>query len=104
MIAGYRLCTVNSLDEAKVKGKIVLCDAFPRYLAGLSRAAGFVFPAITSKDATSNFPLPFTVLSQNDGTLIRSYLNSTRYVSSSISLFIHILLFRSNKTYIIILL
>ncbi|KAI9078302.1 hypothetical protein K1719_039678 [Acacia pycnantha] len=48
-----RLCEENSLDEAKVKGKIVLY--------GISFC----------------FPLPLAVLTLNDGITIHSYLNST---------------------------
>ncbi|KAK4278448.1 hypothetical protein QN277_016293 [Acacia crassicarpa] len=74
-----RLCGENSLDEAKVKGKIVLCDSFPNDPAALSGAAGFLLPAISNKDTASlfRFPLPFAVLTLTDGTSIRSYLNST---------------------------
>ncbi|KAI9078327.1 hypothetical protein K1719_039703 [Acacia pycnantha] len=76
----------NSLDEAKVKGKIVLCDALPSELEALSGAAGFVLPYISKKDAASlfRFPLPFSVLTLTDGTTIRSYLNSTSNPTAAI--------------------
>ncbi|KAI9078322.1 hypothetical protein K1719_039698 [Acacia pycnantha] len=59
-----RLCFGNSLDESKVKGKIVLCDEFP---SDATRLYGISFC----------FPLPLAVLTQNDGITIHSYLNST---------------------------
>ncbi|KAK4277901.1 hypothetical protein QN277_015822 [Acacia crassicarpa] len=75
-----RLCLGNSLDESKVKGKIVLCDEFPSDATRLSGAVGVVLPTATyPKDAASFFvfPLPLAVLTLNDGITIHSYLNST---------------------------
>ncbi|XP_028779726.1 cucumisin-like, partial [Neltuma alba] len=76
-----RLCSEDSLDEAMVKGKIVLCDGLSiSDAAGLSGAVGVVLPTISSKDAPSlyRFPFPLALLTLNDGTTIRSYLDSTR--------------------------
>ncbi|KAK4277899.1 hypothetical protein QN277_015821 [Acacia crassicarpa] len=74
-----RLCEQNSLDEAKVKGKIVLCDSLPNDLASLSGAAGFLLAGFFETDAASlfRFPLPFAVLTLTDGISILSYLNFT---------------------------
>ena len=78
-----RLCDENSLDEAKVKGKIVLCDSLPNDpAAALSGAAGFLLQSVLSKDKAALLSFPFAVLTLTDGTTIRSYLNSTRYISS----------------------
>ncbi|XP_054799595.1 LOW QUALITY PROTEIN: cucumisin-like [Prosopis cineraria] len=82
-----RTCIENSLDEAMVKGKMVVCDGYSTKLTGLaSGAAGIVVPAISSKDWASQFTLalPLAVLTQNDGTHIFSYLNSTRNPTATI--------------------
>ncbi|KAK4277902.1 hypothetical protein QN277_015823 [Acacia crassicarpa] len=82
-----RLCFGNSLDESKVKGKIVLCDELPSDATRLSGAVGVVLPTATySKDTASFFvfPLPLAVLTLNDGRTIHSYLNSTSNPTAAI--------------------
>ncbi|XP_054799747.1 cucumisin-like [Prosopis cineraria] len=82
-----RSCIENSLDEAMVKGKIVLCDKYLPAQTGLaSGAAGIVVPGISSKDWASLFTLalPLAVLTLNDGTSIFSYLNSSSNPTATI--------------------
>ncbi|RDY10975.1 hypothetical protein CR513_04422, partial [Mucuna pruriens] len=74
-----RTCLENSLDEALVKGKIVLCDGFrgPRSVGLVSGAAGILLQSSYSKAVANIFALPAIRLSDNDGTLIYSYIKST---------------------------
>ncbi|XP_027329579.1 cucumisin-like [Abrus precatorius] len=73
-----RSCPEDSLDMALVKGKIVLCDGYrgPKSLGLASGAAGIIFRSSSSKAVAHIFALPATHLSQNDGTLVYSYIKS----------------------------
>ncbi|KAK7393142.1 hypothetical protein VNO78_21618 [Psophocarpus tetragonolobus] len=66
-------------DEALVKGKIVLCDEFQGTTAvGLvSGAAGILIRTLSPKDVANTFALPAVILSQKDGTIIKTYINLT---------------------------
>ncbi|TKY56804.1 Cucumisin protein [Spatholobus suberectus] len=72
-----KLCGENSLDEALVKGKIVLCDGY-REVGFASGAAGIIFQSNGSKVVADIFALPAVHISHNDGNLIYSYIKSTR--------------------------
>ncbi|TKY56802.1 Cucumisin protein [Spatholobus suberectus] len=81
-----RSCPVNSLDEALVKGKIVLCDGYRGPSVGfVSGAAGVIFGSPDSKVVAKIFALPAAHLSQNDGTLVYSYIKSTNNPTATIS-------------------
>lgn len=79
----YRYCYYdNSLDEASVKGKIVLCDYYGNQtLQFLSGAAGFIIRTENNEldDVADIYPLPSTVVSQPSGRQIYRYIKSARY-------------------------
>ncbi|XP_028779753.1 cucumisin-like [Neltuma alba] len=78
-------CVENSLDEALVKGKIVVCDSVPKHNAAQKAGVvGVVVPIISSKDVAHALPLSFTLLTLRDGESIRSYLKSASNPTASI--------------------
>ncbi|KAI9078354.1 hypothetical protein K1719_039730 [Acacia pycnantha] len=82
-----RLCLENSLDEAMVKGKIVLCESLPRDPTGLvSGAVGILVLPNYPTDSASlfRFPLPLAVLTLNDATPFLSYFNSSSNPTATI--------------------
>ncbi|XP_028776217.1 cucumisin-like [Neltuma alba] len=82
-----RFCIENSLDEAMVKGKIVLCDRLPDDATGLvSGAVGVVVLANYPTDSASRFafPLALAMLNLNDGLPILSYLSSSSNPTATI--------------------
>ncbi|KAJ1389150.1 Peptidase S8/S53 domain [Sesbania bispinosa] len=75
-----RSCLEGSLEQDLVKGKIVLCDVFrgSSSVGLVSGAAGILFRSFAPIDVARTFALPAIHLSENDGKLIHSYINSTR--------------------------
>nr|KYP38928.1 Cucumisin [Cajanus cajan] len=74
-----RFCVESSLDEDLVKGKIVLCDISEgtSFEGLISKVAGILVRSISPKDVSDIFALPMVSLTQKDGILIQSYINST---------------------------
>ncbi|GLJ59818.1 hypothetical protein SUGI_1524120 [Cryptomeria japonica] len=76
-------CGLYSLDRSKVEGKIVLC-----YLANptdlpdggvyVSGGAGAIIMYDPMNDTAFSFMVPATVISSEQGEIVRSYINSTR--------------------------
>ena len=76
-----RYCRGNSLDTAKVKRKIVLCDGYSSspYVGFASGAAGLIFSSTLNLLTGEIFALPAIHISASDGSSVSSYLKSTRY-------------------------
>ncbi|KAJ8762267.1 hypothetical protein K2173_007423 [Erythroxylum novogranatense] len=79
-------CTPGSLDEDKIKGKIVLCSRTADLLMSIKQMAiqdlggiGLILADDHSRGVASNFlEFPMTVISSKDGTQILTYINSTQ--------------------------
>ncbi|XP_059457639.1 cucumisin-like [Corylus avellana] len=80
-----RYCYNNSLDQALVKGKIVLCDIRTNgagaFIAG---AIGTVMQGQAYQDYAKSYPLPASYLRLVDGSKVYSYINSTRGATATI--------------------
>ncbi|KAL2326646.1 hypothetical protein Fmac_025704 [Flemingia macrophylla] len=77
-----RFCQESSIDEDLVKGKIILCNDFPRGTFTerlISKVAGILVGSPLPKDVADIFALPAVSLSQKDGTLIQSYISLTSH-------------------------
>ncbi|KAJ1391132.1 Peptidase S8/S53 domain [Sesbania bispinosa] len=77
MVPSFRSCLEGSLEQDLVKGKIVLCDGGSSSVGLVSGAAGILFRSVAPQDVARTFALPAIHLSENDGKLIHSYINST---------------------------
>lgn len=82
-----RKCHPNSLDEKKVKGKIVLCDGIDDvYLTGfkvqlVKDAGGIGLVHVTNQDltmATNSVDFPATDVNPKDAATLLQYVNSTK--------------------------
>ncbi|QCE01275.1 Peptidase S8 [Vigna unguiculata] len=82
-----RYCRGNSLDTAKVKRKIVLCDGYSSspYVGFASGAAGLIFSSTLNLLTGEIFALPAIHISASDGSSVSSYLKSTRNPEATIS-------------------
>lgn len=76
----YRYCSIGTLDEKLVKGKIVMCDWLVDGEGALSAGAiGSIMQADFFRDTAYNFPIPSSYLNYKDGGEIVSYIKSDRY-------------------------
>lgn len=78
-----RLCREsNSLNENLVRGKILLCDGFGVAAEQVrSGAVGLLLRTnIKPTDYQRIFALPTTVITDQDGARVRTYIRSTRYI------------------------
>ena len=68
-----------SLDEKKVRGKIVLCKegASPGYLKSVG-VVGMIITLQEKVDTSFSFTLPAVYVDANAGDKIISYINSTK--------------------------
>ncbi|XP_059625235.1 subtilisin-like protease SBT4.5 [Cornus florida] len=76
---GARLCMEGCLDNRLVKGKIVVCDGVMG-VAEAIRAGALGSIALGDdfvEDVAQNFPLPASVLNEQNYNLLLSYYNST---------------------------
>lgn len=71
-------CIPDSLDSYKVKGKIVMCAGLG---AGSAVASADGLGTIMSSgwygDSIFSYPIPATVLSDEDGNIVTNYVQST---------------------------
>ncbi|KAF7831004.1 cucumisin-like [Senna tora] len=75
----------NSLDEALLKGKIVVCDDISATNSGpVSGATGLLFGTPSAKDSPSVVPWPIVILSLQDTSHILSYMSSTSKATATI--------------------
>lgn len=98
MFVLYRmLCFAGTLDPAKVKGKILAClrGKTARVDKGLQASlAGAVGMILCNGEADGNaimadpHVLPASQISYKDGLAVFAYINSTKYISLSLSLII----------------
>lgn len=94
-------CEPDCLDGDVVKGKIVLCDQFVGNVE--AHKAGALGPVLNNSDADASFivPLPATGLSNQEYSVIKSYLKPqkilkpTYYQVKSYKMILHVLLFPS---------
>ena len=88
----WRFCyELDSLDEEKVKGKVVLCDwsGGNGSAACIDGAAGIIMQDSSPKDYASVFPIPASSFDSDVGTQISLYLNTTRYILHNIYILIN---------------
>ncbi|KAH9331348.1 hypothetical protein KI387_003456 [Taxus chinensis] len=83
-------CVPNSLDRSKVEGKIVLCYFVdladpPDGVVYVSGGAGVIIMGVAGSDTAFSFMIPATVISQAQGDVVRSYINSTSTPVASIA-------------------
>ncbi|XP_068667727.1 cucumisin-like [Aristolochia californica] len=88
--AGYdgsesRYCDLGTLDERRVKGKIVFCDQLTTGEGQLAAdALGTIMQESLDTDYAFSYPLPAAFFSEDVGIKIYEYLNSTRYPTAYI--------------------
>ncbi|KAH7855409.1 hypothetical protein Vadar_024507 [Vaccinium darrowii] len=73
-----RYCVTDSLDEALVKGKIVLCDQFGATEPFEAGAIGTIMQGNDYEDVLWSFPLSASYVESSDGAAINLYINTTR--------------------------
>lgn len=76
-------CGLYSLDRSVVEGKIVLCylsnpSDLPDGGVYVSGGAGAIIMYDITNDTAFSFMVPATVISSEQGEVIKSYINSTR--------------------------
>lgn len=85
----FRACELGSLDQEKVKGKIVLCENYGgSYYASNAKdevkskgGIGCIFVDDRSRAVASAYgTFPTTVIDSKEASEIFSYLNSTKYL------------------------
>ncbi|GLJ18273.1 hypothetical protein SUGI_0323140 [Cryptomeria japonica] len=83
-------CGLYSLDRSVVEGKIVLCylsnpSDLPDGGVYVSGGAGAIIMYDITNDTAFSFMVPATVISSEQGEVIKSYINSTRSSIASIA-------------------
>lgn len=77
----FRTCAFGCLDSELVKGKIILCRNNVDALEEASRAGSLgsvVYNNLASYNFSAIYPIPGSLLSTDDFSLVEDYLNSTR--------------------------
>lgn len=84
-----RQCYSGCLDKELVKGKIVVCNGTAEGLSeALSAGAlGSVVPNDADHNYSAVLPLPASVLSAQDVSLVKAYVKSTQYYFSLVLFF-----------------
>lgn len=86
-MASFRNCIPGSLDDGKVKGKIVLCENkdeeyVPRDKFDILKSQGAIGMIVIDNDqrqvASKYGTSPIAAVTEEDGTEILSYINSNR--------------------------
>ncbi|XVE99671.1 hypothetical protein REPUB_Repub03eG0220000 [Reevesia pubescens] len=80
-----RFCWEGTLDETKIKGKIVLCD-YLDYMEGplQAGAVGVLIDDNGFKDYALSFPLSVTNMELTDGSDVLHYINTTKNPTATI--------------------
>lgn len=71
-------CNPESLDSYKIKGKIVMCNEVGDGSAVASAdGLGSIMNSEQYGDMIFSYPIPATVVSNEDGNIVRNYMQST---------------------------
>ncbi|OIW01973.1 hypothetical protein TanjilG_14062 [Lupinus angustifolius] len=84
--SSYSLCSIKSLDQNLIKGKIVLCEDTTYDGSGplSAGAVGFLTQGQNYRDIPSSFPLPGSYLDLKDAANVNDYIKSTRAPTATI--------------------